>query len=101
MSKLATQIAALHQPMDKALLRVLSLVLAIGHTALLMWDPISYSQAIGGFNAIVGPLFIWAVCSGVIFGIGFTPIFVVWRILFSPYFSFTTLSYLTIAYLFV
>jgi cyd operon protein YbgE len=66
-----------------------------------MWSPEAYSVAIGGFNSVVGPLFIWAICSGVVFGVGFTPIFVGWKILFSPYFSLSILTYLTIAYLFV
>ena len=101
MTKFATHIANLHRPIDKALFRALSFLLAIGHVVLLMWEPTLYSEAIGGFNQYNGPLFVWAVCSGVIFGVGFTPIFVVWKILFSPYFSLTILSYLTFAYLFV
>ena len=101
MSKLAVQIANLHRPIDKALFRALSFILAIGHAGLLMWEPTLYSNAIGGFNSIIGPLFLWAICSGVIFGVGFTPMFVVWRVLFSPYISLTILLYLTFAYLFV
>ncbi|MFC1234048.1 cyd operon protein YbgE [Vibrio sp. F74] len=101
MNKLAIQIANLHRPIDKALFRALSFLLAIGHAGLLMWDPNQYSNAIGGFNAVIGPLFLWAICSGVIFGVGFTPIHIVWKAFFSPYISFVILIYLTIAYLFV
>ncbi|MDV7103877.1 cyd operon protein YbgE [Vibrio sp. TH_r3] len=101
MTKFATQIANLHRPIDKALFRALSFLLAIGHVVLLMWEPTLYGEAIGGFTPYIGPLFVWAVCSGVIFGVGFTPIFVAWKIIFSPYFSLTILSYFTFAYLFV
>jgi len=100
-SKFAVQVANIHRPIDNALLRALSFILAIGHSALLMWEPTYYDKAIGGFSAVVGLLFIWAICSGVIFGIGFKPVFVGWSVLFSPYFSLTILFYLTISYLFV
>ena len=96
MSNLAEQIAKLHQPMDKTLLRALSLVLGFMHVGLVMWDPEAYATSIGGFNAIIGPMVIWAVCSSMVYGIGFKPRAWMWQLLFSPYVSLTILLYLTV-----
>lgn len=98
MSKLAQRVAKLHQPVERALFRALSLLLAFLHAGLVLWEPTQYAAAIGGFNALIGPLLIWAVCSGVIFGIGFTPYSWIWRLLFTPYASLLILGYLTLRY---
>lgn len=96
MSDLAAQVAKLHAPLDKTLFRVLSLILGFYHVAMLMWDPEVYSASIGGFNAVISPLLIWAVCSSMVFGIGFKPRKWFWQLLFSPYCCLTILLYLTI-----
>ncbi|MEF1308962.1 cyd operon protein YbgE [Vibrio mytili] len=98
MSNLADKIAAIHQPMDKTLLRVLSLILGFMHVGLVMWEPEAYSQAIGGFNALIAPALIWAICSSMVFGVGFKPRYWVWQVLFSPYISLAILFYLTVLY---
>lgn len=87
MNNLSTQVARLHSPVDKALFKALSLALGFYHLFLIMWDPEAYAASIGGFNAIVSPLIIWAMCSSMIFGIGFKPRYWVWQLLFSPYIS--------------
>jgi len=97
-SDLAGLMAKLHAPLDKTLFRVLSLVLGFFHVAMLMWDPEAYAVAIGGFNVIISPLLIWAVCSSMVFGLSFKPRNWYWQLLFSPYISLGILSYLTIAY---
>ncbi len=38
---------------------------------MVMWEPHKYADRIGGFNEVVGPLLIWAVCSSMIYGVGF------------------------------
>ena len=96
MSNLTEQVTKLHQPMDKTLLRVLSLVLGFVHVGLVMWDPEAYAESIGGFNAVIGPMLIWAACSSMVFGVGFKPRAWVWQLLFSPYASLTILLYLTV-----
>ncbi|CAK4067346.1 cyd operon protein YbgE [Vibrio sp. MarTm2] len=96
MSNLAAQVAKLHAPLDKTLFRVLSLVLGFYHVAMVMWDPEAYSASIGGFNALISPLLIWAICSSMVFGLSFKPRNWYWQILFSPYFSLAILSYLTL-----
>ncbi|MEZ8195523.1 cyd operon protein YbgE [Vibrio cortegadensis] len=96
MSNLTEQVTRLHAPMDKIMLRALALILGFMHVGLVMWDPDTYGQSIGGFNAIISPLLIWAICSSMIFGIGFKPRAWYWQLLFSPYFSLSILLYLTV-----
>ncbi|AUI85814.1 cyd operon protein YbgE [Vibrio azureus] len=98
MSKLATKIERLHSPMDNSLLKALSLALGFLNAGLVLWNPEVYNQAIGGFNAVIAPALIWAICSSVIYGVGFKPRNWYWQILFSPYFSLTILVYLTISF---
>ncbi len=87
MSNLSDRLTRLHQPVDKGALRALSMVLGFYHVAMVMWDPIAYSVSIGGFNAIIGPLLIWAICSSMVYGVGFKPRYWLWQVVFSPYFS--------------
>ncbi|MGR5235332.1 cyd operon protein YbgE [Vibrio alfacsensis] len=98
MSNLADKVAKLHAPMDKAPLRVLSLILGFMHVGLVMWDPDAYHRAIGGFNAVIAPAMIWAMCSSMVYGVGFKPKKWYWQVLFSPYFSLAILIYLTALY---
>ena len=65
-NSISEQVAKLHAPLDKALFRALSLILGFYHVALLMWDPKLYADQIGGFNAVVSPLMIWAMCSSMV-----------------------------------
>ncbi|MFY2509072.1 cyd operon protein YbgE [Vibrio pectenicida] len=96
MTSITEQVERLHAPIDKAVLKVLSLIIGFYHVALVMWDPKSYGEAIGGFNVVISPLLIWAMCSSMVFGLGFKPRNWFWQVLFSPYFSITILLYLTI-----
>ncbi|NVD06324.1 cyd operon protein YbgE [Vibrio sp. JPW-9-11-11] len=100
MSNLAHQVARLHAPVDRALWRALSLLLGFYHVAMVMWDPELYSASIGGFNALVAPLLIWAICSSMVFGVGFKPRHWVWQVWYSPYCSLSILGYLTVLRLF-
>ncbi len=94
----AQQVTQLHAAMDKAPLRALSLILGFYHVVMVMWNPEHYAQAIGGFNSFISPLLIWAVCSSMVFGVGFKPIRWYWQVVFSPYFSLGILLYLTARY---
>ncbi|GLQ71662.1 cyd operon protein YbgE [Vibrio penaeicida] len=95
-NNLADKVAELHKPMDRALLRALSLLLAFGNVGLFMWEPNQYAEEIGGFSAFLGPLFIYSVCSSMVYGIGFKPRHWVWQIYFSPYLSIAALTYFTL-----
>lgn len=99
MTDLATLVAKWHSPMDRSLLKLLSIALALSHVALFMWQPQHYAEHIGGFNHIIGPLFIWSLCSSVIYGIGFKPTSWYWQLLFSPYISLSFLVYLSAIYI--
>ncbi|MBF9000019.1 cyd operon protein YbgE [Vibrio nitrifigilis] len=95
MNNWSDTVAKLHQPLDKALFRALSLVLAFYHLAMVMWDSKAYSESIGGFNPVIAPLMIWSLCASMVFGIGFKPKHWIWQVVFSPYFSLIILLYLT------
>jgi len=90
-NNLSTKVARLHTPIDKAFFKALSLVLGFYHLFSIMWDPEAYANSIGGFNAVVAPLIIWAMCSSMVFGLSFKPRLWVWQILFSPYISLSIL----------
>ncbi|ELS0751069.1 cyd operon protein YbgE [Vibrio vulnificus] len=99
MSNLDARIASLHEPLDKTILKVVALLLGLLHVGLVMWDPEAYATAIGGFNALIGPALIWAVCSSMVYGVGFKPRKWLWQLLFSPYFSLSILLFLTALYI--
>nr|WP_274602131.1 cyd operon protein YbgE [Vibrio sp. S9_S30] len=93
---MADIVAKLHEPMDRALLRALSLLLAFGNVGLFMWDPTQYTEDVGGFSAFLAPLFIYSVCSSMVYGIGFKPRHWIWQVFFSPYLSIAALVYFTL-----
>ncbi|MFC3025463.1 cyd operon protein YbgE [Vibrio zhugei] len=95
-SHCSERVAKWHAPMDNWPLRLLSIVLGFIHIGLVMWNPVSYADHIGGFNMVKGVLLIWAVCSSVVYGIGFKPRHWIWQITFSPYFSLIILTVLTV-----
>uniref|UniRef100_UPI003F5817D4 cyd operon protein YbgE n=1 Tax=Vibrio cholerae TaxID=666 RepID=UPI003F5817D4 len=84
---------------DKALLKALSLRSGFYNAAMVMWIRIVTQIRIGGFNVVIAPLMIWAICASMVFGVGFRPRHWVWQIVFSPYLSLTILSYLTLVQL--
>ncbi|MCW0352882.1 hypothetical protein NB716_001676 [Pantoea ananatis] len=50
----------------------------------LLWNPARYASGAGGIVLWQGVLLIWAVCTGVIYGVGFRPRRFRWRALFTP-----------------
>ncbi|MFG0606828.1 cyd operon protein YbgE [Vibrio mimicus] len=96
MSNRSAKIAFYHQVIDKALFKALSLLLGFYNAVMVMWDPNSYAERIGGFNALIALLMIWGICSSMVFGLSFKPRYWLWQIIFSPYISLPILSYLTI-----
>lgn len=70
--------------MDKGPLRALTLVLALWLAGCLLWNPARYASGAGGIVLWQGVLLIWAVCTGVIYGVGFRPRRFRWRALFTP-----------------
>ncbi len=97
-TKFAQLLDTVHAPLDRGLVRALSLVLAFANLGLLMWNPHQYADRIGGFSNLSGIALIWAICSSMVFGLNFKPRFWLWQLVFSPVFSLIILIYLSILY---
>lgn len=70
--------------LDKGPLRALSLMLALIVAGCLFWDPSRYAAHTSTLSVWQGVLVIWAVCAGMIHGVGFRPRRTRWQALFSP-----------------
>ena len=79
-----TPIRMLYDLMDKGPLRALSLLLALLTAGGVMWDPTRFATQAGPLPALQGLALIWAVCCGVIHGVGFRPCKTRWQALFTP-----------------
>ena len=74
----------LYQIMDKGPLRALSLVLALVVAFCVFWDPSRFAAKTSELEIWQGLLIMWAVCAGVIHGVGFRPYRSLWKAVFSP-----------------
>ncbi|KAA5946968.1 cyd operon protein YbgE [Pantoea sp. Bo_2] len=79
-----TPVRMLYDLMDKGSLRALSLLLALLTAGGVMWDPTRFANQAGQLPALQGLVLIWAVCCGVIHGVGFRPRKTRWQALFTP-----------------
>ncbi|MEK0169773.1 MULTISPECIES: cyd operon protein YbgE [Pseudescherichia] len=77
-------IAKLYAVMDKGPLRALSLVMALVLAGCMFWDPSRFAAKTSDLTVWHGLLLMWAVCSGVIHGVGFRPKAVHWQGIFCP-----------------
>ncbi|WP_313448561.1 cyd operon protein YbgE [Pseudescherichia sp.] len=77
-------IAKLYAVMDKGPLRALSLVMALVLAGCMFWDPSRFAAKTSDLTVWHGPLLMWAVCAGVIHGVGFRPKAVHWQGIFCP-----------------
>lgn len=77
-------IAMLYAVMDKGPLRALSLVMALVLAGCMFWDPTRFAAKTSDLTIWHGLLMMWAVCAGVIHGVGFRPRAVHWQALFCP-----------------
>ena len=77
-------IAKLYAVMDKGPLRVLSLILALALAGLIFWDPSRFAAKTSEFEIWQGFLLMWAICAGVIHGVGFRPRRLLWQTFFCP-----------------
>lgn len=69
---------------DKGPVRVLSLVLALILAGCIFWDPTRFAAKTSSLEIWEGLLLIWAVCAGVVHGVGFRPQRTLWRAFFAP-----------------
>ncbi|MFC3394971.1 cyd operon protein YbgE [Brenneria rubrifaciens] len=74
----------LYRLMDKSPLRALSLIMALLVAGCVFWDPARFAARTSELSVWQGFLLIWAVCAGVVHGVGFRPRRVRWRAFFSP-----------------
>ena len=70
--------------MDKRPLRALSLGLALLLAGCLFWNPARFAAATSSLTVWQGFVLMWAVCAGVVHGVGFRPRRVRWQTFFSP-----------------
>ncbi|WP_291971188.1 cyd operon protein YbgE [Candidatus Symbiopectobacterium sp.] len=77
----------LYQLMDKGPLRVLALLM----TGCVMWDPTRFAARTSALDVWQGPLLVWAVCTVVIYGVGFRRQRLLWRVIFSHFPAFVIL----------
>lgn len=63
----------LYDLMDKGPLRALSLVLAFAVAFCVFWDPSRFAAATSSLEVWQEVFIVWAVCTGVIHGVGFRP----------------------------
>lgn len=85
-------IDSLYRYMDKGPLRALSLIMALLLAGCVFWEPARFAARTSSLSIWQGMALIWAVCSGVIHGIGFRPLRVRWRGIFSPFPAFVILA---------
>ncbi|WLS77766.1 cyd operon protein YbgE [Erwinia pyri] len=74
----------LYQWMDKSPLRALSLLMALLLAGCMFWDPTRFAANSSSLAIWQGLLMMWAVCTGVIHGVGFRPRRLLWQTFFSP-----------------
>lgn len=77
-------IATLYAVMDKRPLRALSFVMALLLAGCMFWDPSRFAAKTSELEIWHGLLLMWAVCAGVIHGVGFRPQKVLWQGFFCP-----------------
>ncbi|PKH20576.1 cyd operon protein YbgE [Enterobacterales bacterium CwR94] len=77
-------IGRLYAIMDKRPLRALSLLLALVVAGCMFWDPSRFAAKTSPLTVWQGFLLMWAVCTGVIHGVGFHPRRLRWQAFFTP-----------------
>lgn len=88
---MTTFVTTLYKLMDKGPLRALSLILALVLAGCMFWDPTRFAAKTSTLSVWHGFLLMWAVCAGVIHGVGFRPKAVHWQAVFCPLIAFLIL----------
>ncbi|MEH2919920.1 cyd operon protein YbgE [Samsonia erythrinae] len=70
--------------MDKSPIRALSLIMALLLAGCVFWDPARFAARTSELAIWQGMLLIWAVCAGVVHGVGFRQQRLHWRAFFAP-----------------
>ncbi|OMQ25601.1 MULTISPECIES: cyd operon protein YbgE [Serratia] len=69
---------------DKGPIRALSMVLALILAGCIFWDPSRFAARTSSLEIWQGILLMWAVCAGMVHGVGFRPQNAFWRAFFTP-----------------
>ncbi|NDL62764.1 cyd operon protein YbgE [Acerihabitans arboris] len=80
--RLATD--TLYRLTDSSPLRLLSLIMALVLAGCVFWMPARFASTTSSLTAWHNLLIVWAVCAGVIHGVGFRPRRWGWRLAFLP-----------------
>ncbi|MBP2849046.1 MULTISPECIES: cyd operon protein YbgE [Dickeya] len=82
----------LYRCMDKGPLRALSLIMALLLAGCVFWEPARFAARTSSLAVWQGIVLIWAVCTGVVHGVGFRPQRMRWLAFFSPLPAFVILA---------
>ncbi|KEA51907.1 MULTISPECIES: cyd operon protein YbgE [Mangrovibacter] len=77
-------ISSLYKLVDKSPLRALSLLMALVLAGCMFWNPSRFAAHTSALSVWHGLLLMWAVCAGVIHGIGFKLKAIQWQAVFCP-----------------
>lgn len=90
----------LYRLTDSGPLRLLSLIMALALAGCVFWMPARFASTTSSLAAWHNLLIIWAVCAGVIHGVGFRPRRLGWRLAFLPPAAMLLLA-IALGYLFI
>jgi len=99
--RLQQLLTRLHRPLDKGALRALSLLLAGYLSIVFLLMPQVIAPHTSVLNHGEASLLMWGVCAGFIHGVGFSPRYWLWQLLFSPWLAWPVMGYgvwLTVTY---
>ncbi|OAN18431.1 cytochrome bd biosynthesis protein [Photobacterium jeanii] len=94
MSKINLWVKQAHQPLSQGAIRLVAMMAGLALTGLILWDPTQFAHAIGGFGPVISPAMIWAICSTMIYGVGFVPRNWFWQVFFTPFLALPVLAYI-------
>ncbi|WP_413723411.1 cyd operon protein YbgE [Sodalis sp. RH24] len=90
----------LYRLTDSSPLRLLSLIMALALAGCVFWMPARFASTTSSLTAWHNLLIVWAVCTGVIHGVGFRARRWGWRLAFLPLAAIVVLA-IALGYLFL
>ena len=90
----------LHRPFQMAITRFVSITLALAISGLLLVNPNHIADSAATLDHGYLTVLMMALSAAFVHGIGFNPIFWVWKIIFSPYFSWPVM-FTFVVYIFI
>lgn len=100
MKQLNSSIDLCHLPFKHVITRIVSIILGLGLSGLLLINPSHIADSAATLDHGYLTLLMMALSAVFVHGLGFYPIFWLWKLLFSPYFSWPVLFTFTL-FLFV